>query len=155
MENGTCTICKKETDNLWLINLAQIDSFEFEQGKNIRQRLCEDCAVTVNEVVKDLSNGNSMAKAFNKAGLKNQNKETVKTVTKTKAGSRAETQNTFLGHLLNSNRLVQIEATEGIGWRGYIKSFDDFSLMISNEGDQKEILIFKHAIKSIKPIYTD
>jgi len=155
LENGTCTICEKKSDNLWLINLAQIDSFEIDEGKNIRQRLCEDCAVTVNKAVMALSNGNSMAKAFNKAGLKNQNKETVKTVIKTKTGSRAETQNAFLDQLINRNRLVQIEATEGIGWRGYVKSFDDFSLMISNEGDQKEILIFKHAIKSIKPIYTD
>ncbi len=88
-----------------------------------------------------MDNGNptTMQKAFSKAGVK------VRT-------SSQDMQNEFLSKLMRNKQLVQLEAIEGIGWRGFIKSFDNFSLIIVGEQSQAEELIFKHSIKSIKAI---
>lgn len=143
MKPGICDICQKETNDLWLHNLAQIDKLSTVEGKNIRQSVCTDCATTLNQVVEKLVNETSMSKAFNKAGVKPH---------KNMGNSRGQTQNSFLNNLIEQEKLVQIESVEGIGWRGYLKNYDDFSILIISEQTKEEELIFKHAVKSIKPI---
>lgn len=143
MKAGICEICSKQTDALWLLNLAQIDSLRAIEGKNIRKNICSDCVSKFRQVVDKLANDTSMGKAFQKAGVKPSGNI---------GNSRGEVQNSFLNSLIEQKKLVQVEAAEGIGWRGYIKNYDDFSLLIVGEQTQEEELVFKHAVKSIKPI---
>ena len=94
-----------------------------------------------------MSNKTAMGNALNKAGIQSSHHTNNK-----EASVESKTiQNQFLAGLIKNKTLIQIEAIEGIGWRCHIKSFDNFSLLVLNEQDEEE-LVFKHAIKSIRPV---
>ena len=60
-------------------------------------------------------------------------------------------QNRFLDDLLNTNKNVEVKSVNGESWTGHVKAYDDFSLLVETDTKQKE-LIFKHSVKSIKPV---
>ena len=156
MKSGKCAICEKESKGLWLLNLAQIDSLKLIEGKNVRQSVCEDCAGKINEAVSVLNKADvtSMKKAFDKAGVKPTDNKKERPVATKPNGSRqkSDIQNDFLSKIIKDKSLVQLDAVEGIGWRGFIKKYDNFSIIVEGESGDREELIFKHAVKSIKPV---
>ncbi len=156
MKSGKCTICSKESKELWLLNLAQIDSLKPIEGKNIRQSVCEDCVDIVNQAVGILNKADatSMKKAFDKAGIKQTGVKKEKLAPGKINGNSAKSdmQNDFLSKTIKENILVQVDAIEGIGWRGYIRKYDNFAILIEGEAGSTGEMIFKHAVKSIKPV---
>ncbi len=156
MKSGKCTICEKESKGLWLLNLAQIDSLKPIEGKNVRQSVCEDCAGKINEAVSVLNKADmtSMKKAFDKASVKpvDNRKEQPSSSKPNGSHQKGDMQNDFLSKIIKDKTLVQLDAVEGIGWRGFIKKFDNFSIIVVGENGDREELIFKHAVKSIKPV---
>lgn len=61
-------------------------------------------------------------------------------------------QNRFLDNLLNNKHVVEVRSIDGVIWNGVISAFDDFSILIEDEGKTTKELIFKHSIRSIKPV---
>jgi len=156
MKSGKCSICEKESKGLWLLNLSQIDSLKPIEGKNVRQSVCEDCAGKVNEAVSVLNKADmkSMKKAFDKAGIKQAGNKKEQSVASKPNGNnpKSDMQNDFLSKIIKDKTLVQLDAVEGIGWRGFIKKYDNFSIIVEGQSGDREELIFKHAVKSIKPV---
>lgn len=148
MKEGTCSLCKKDTTNLWLINLAEIDSLKFYDGKNVSKDVCSDCAAMIHKTVNSLENGNKEKK--DNTMLKENDKST--SLAYGSGNGQAKVQDSYLQKLVKDKRSVHIEAIEGIGWRGILKSYDEVSIIISDEKEKKEELVFKRAIKSIKPL---
>ncbi|MBO8162568.1 MAG: RNA chaperone Hfq [Brevibacillus sp.] len=58
-------------------------------------------------------------------------------------------QDTFLNHLRKENVAVTIYLVNGFQLRGYIKAFDNFTIVIDSEGKQQ--LVYKHAISTFTP----
>jgi host factor-I protein len=58
-------------------------------------------------------------------------------------------QDTFLNHLRKENIAVTIYLVNGFQLRGYIKAFDNFTIVIDSEGKQQ--LVYKHAISTFTP----
>lgn len=148
-------MCGQESNGLWLLNLAKIDNLSVIKGKNIRRSVCEDCVERLNQVVDELGNGTSMERAFSKAGVAPKNpmpNQSINRHRNNKIMIKDDIQNEFFESLIKEKKLVQVEAVEGIGWRGYLQKFDNFSLILIVEQTETIELIFKHAIKSIKPL---
>jgi host factor-I protein len=59
-------------------------------------------------------------------------------------------QDTFLNEARKENALVSIFLISGVQLRGRVKSFDSFTVLLSNE--EKSQLIYKHAISTIQRI---
>jgi len=57
-------------------------------------------------------------------------------------------------YFLNQGRKEKIQftfiLTNGFQFRGYVKAFDNFTVIIESEGAQ--MLVYKHAISTIKPM---
>ncbi|GAA4701541.1 RNA chaperone Hfq [Brevibacillus fulvus] len=58
-------------------------------------------------------------------------------------------QDTFLNHLRKENIAVTIYLVNGFQLRGFIKAFDNFTIVIDSEGKQQ--LVYKHAISTFTP----
>jgi len=58
-------------------------------------------------------------------------------------------QDTFLNHLRKENVAVTIYLINGFQLRGYIKAFDNFTIVIDSDGKQQ--LVYKHAISTFTP----
>ncbi|QQE76238.1 RNA chaperone Hfq [Brevibacillus composti] len=58
-------------------------------------------------------------------------------------------QDTFLNHLRKENIAVTIYLVNGFQLRGYIRAFDNFTIVIDSEGKQQ--LVYKHAISTFTP----
>ncbi|MFM1650918.1 RNA chaperone Hfq [Brevibacillus sp. B_LB10_24] len=58
-------------------------------------------------------------------------------------------QDTFLNHLRKENIAVTIYLVNGFQLRGYIKAFDNFTIVIDTDGKQQ--LVYKHAISTFTP----
>ncbi|MET3288628.1 RNA chaperone Hfq [Brevibacillus fluminis] len=58
-------------------------------------------------------------------------------------------QDTFLNQLRKENIAVTIYLVNGFQLRGYIKAFDNFTIVIDSEGKQQ--LVYKHAISTFTP----
>jgi len=60
-------------------------------------------------------------------------------------------QDSFLNQIRKENNLpVIIYLVNGFQLRGVIKSFDNFTVLIENDGKQQ--LVYKHAISTITPL---
>ncbi len=59
-------------------------------------------------------------------------------------------QDAFLNQLRKENVPVVIYLVNGFQIRGLVRGFDNFSVIIENEGKQK--LVYKHAVSTISPI---
>lgn len=59
-------------------------------------------------------------------------------------------QDTFLNQLRKENILVTIYLVNGYQLKGHIKGFDNFTVVLENEGRQQ--LVYKHALSTITPM---
>ena len=58
-------------------------------------------------------------------------------------------QDSFLNHVRKENLGVIIYLINGFQIRGLVRGFDNFTVIIENEGKQQ--LVYKHAISTISP----
>lgn len=58
-------------------------------------------------------------------------------------------QDSFLNHVRKENLSVVIYLMNGFQLRGLVRGFDNFTVIIENEGKQQ--LVYKHAISTIAP----
>lgn len=61
-------------------------------------------------------------------------------------------QDSFLNQVRKENVPVIIYLVNGFQLRGAVKGFDNFTVIIENEGKQQ--LVYKHAISTITPFRT-
>jgi len=59
-------------------------------------------------------------------------------------------QDTFLNQIRREQAQVIIHLTNGFQFRGIVKAFDSFVVLM--EVDRKQIMIYKHAITTIAPV---
>ena len=59
-------------------------------------------------------------------------------------------QDSFLNHVRKENLAVVIYLVNGFQIRGLVRGFDNFTIIIENEGKQQ--LVYKHAVSTISPI---
>lgn len=59
-------------------------------------------------------------------------------------------QDSFLNHVRKENLTVVIYLVNGFQIRGLVRGFDNFTVIIENEGKQQ--LVYKHAISTISPV---
>lgn len=59
-------------------------------------------------------------------------------------------QDSFLNHVRKENLAVVIYLVNGFQLRGLVKGFDNFTVIIENEGKQQ--MVYKHAISTISPV---
>ncbi|HDP70543.1 MAG TPA: hypothetical protein ENN38_07050 [Actinobacteria bacterium] len=173
MKEGKCSICNKKTEKLWVLNTAIYDDLDLsEQG--VRADICERCATDVSEVVNYLKKTSKMPaptqtkrpveiKSQYKSAepTKQENKEPVVKKEKEKPESefkkydprpqlsRGFAQNAFLKELHHNKEKIEILGMDNEVWKGKIEAYDEFSLVIRTKYGKE--LVFKHAIKSIKP----
>ncbi|GAA0366267.1 RNA chaperone Hfq [Bacillus horti] len=58
-------------------------------------------------------------------------------------------QDTFLNQIRKENIPVTVYLLNGFQLRGFIKAFDNFTIVIDSEGKQQ--LVYKHAISTFTP----
>lgn len=58
-------------------------------------------------------------------------------------------QDSFLNQVRKENVAVVIYLVNGFQLRGFVKGFDNFTVIIENDGKQQ--LVYKHAISTITP----
>ena len=58
-------------------------------------------------------------------------------------------QDIFLNNARKGKNLVSIYLTNGFQLRGYVKGFDNFTVILDSEG--KQMMVYKHAITTITP----
>jgi len=61
----------------------------------------------------------------------------------------ANLQNDFLNDIRKNRSLVTVFLTNGFQLRGFIKAFDNFTVLLESDGQQH--LIYKHAISTFVP----
>lgn len=66
------------------------------------------------------------------------------------AQSTGSLQDLFLNQVRKEKNPVTIYLTNGYQYKGLIKSFDSFVVLL--EGDAKQNLIYKHSISAIVPL---
>ncbi len=59
-------------------------------------------------------------------------------------------QDSFLNHVRKENLSVVIYLVNGFQIRGLVRGFDNFTVIIENDGKQQ--LVYKHAISTISPV---
>ena len=59
-------------------------------------------------------------------------------------------QDSFLNHVRKENLPFVIYLVNGFQIRGYVRGFDNFTVIIENEGKQQ--LVYKHAVSTISPV---
>ena len=59
-------------------------------------------------------------------------------------------QDNFLNNVRKENLAVVIYLVNGFQIRGLVKGFDNFTVIIENEGKQQ--MVYKHAISTISPV---
>lgn len=58
-------------------------------------------------------------------------------------------QDAFLNQIRKENILVTVYLVNGYQLKGYIKGFDNFTVVLENEGRQQ--MVYKHAISTVSP----
>jgi len=58
-------------------------------------------------------------------------------------------QDSFLNQIRKEQAQVIVHLTNGYQFRGLIKAFDNFIILL--EVDKKQIMIYKHAISTVSP----
>lgn len=66
------------------------------------------------------------------------------------AKSAMNLQDSFLNHVRKENLAVVIYLVNGFQIRGLVRGFDNFTVIIENEGKQQ--LVYKHAVSTISPV---
>ena len=63
--------------------------------------------------------------------------------------SQNNLQDVFLNNARKNKILVVIYLTNGFQLKGYVKGFDNFTVVLDQDG--KQMLVYKHAITTITP----
>jgi len=58
-------------------------------------------------------------------------------------------QDSFLNQIRREQAQVTVHLTNGYQFRGLVKAFDNFVILL--EVDKKQIMIYKHAISTVSP----
>jgi len=58
-------------------------------------------------------------------------------------------QDAFLNQIRKENILVTVYLVNGYQIKGYIKGFDNFTVVLENEGRQQ--MVYKHALSTVSP----
>ena len=61
----------------------------------------------------------------------------------------ANLQDLFLNQVRKEKVLVSVYLTNGFQHRGTVKGFDNYAIMLENDG--KHFLVYKHAVATITP----
>ena len=61
----------------------------------------------------------------------------------------ASLQDLFLNQVRKERISVSVYLTNGFQHRGIVKGFDNYAIMLENDG--KQILVYKHAVATITP----
>ncbi len=61
----------------------------------------------------------------------------------------ANLQDLFLNQVRKERTVVSIYLTSGFQHRGVVKGFDNYAIMLENDG--KQFLVYKHAVATITP----
>ena len=59
-------------------------------------------------------------------------------------------QDTFLNQARRQEIMLTVFLTNGFQFKGYVRGFDSFTVIMENEG--KQSLVYKHAISTIIPV---
>ena len=59
-------------------------------------------------------------------------------------------QDVFLNQVRKDKLAVTIYMTNGFQLKGYVRGFDNFTVVLESEGKQQ--LIYKHAISTVSPV---
>ena len=59
-------------------------------------------------------------------------------------------QDSFLNHVRKENLAVTIYLVNSFQLRGLVRGFDNFTIIIENDGKQQ--LVYKHAVSTISPV---
>ena len=62
----------------------------------------------------------------------------------------ASLQDLFLNQIRKERVSVSIYLTNGFLHRGVVKGFDNYAIMLENDG--KQFLVYKHAVATITPV---
>ena len=62
--------------------------------------------------------------------------------------NKVNLQELYLNDARKNNKIVSIYLVNGVQLKGLVKSFDNFTVLLVNDG--KEQLIYKHAISTIQ-----
>ena len=65
------------------------------------------------------------------------------------AKGQVNLQDAFLNQLRKESVLTTVYLVNGFQIKGYIRSFDSFTVML--ESENKQMLVYKHAISTITP----
>jgi host factor-I protein len=76
----------------------------------------------------------------------NSNANTPMTSTQTKLNL----QDNFLNQARKESIPVIIHLVNGVPVKGIVKGFDNFTIIIENEG--KQLLVYKHALSTVSPL---
>ncbi|SHH77075.1 RNA chaperone Hfq [Clostridium grantii] len=68
----------------------------------------------------------------------------------TNAKQTTNLQDMFLNNARKSNIGVTVILTNGFQLKGFVKGFDNFIIMLVS--DEKEMMIYKHAVSTIVPL---
>jgi host factor-I protein len=68
------------------------------------------------------------------------------------AKTQVNLQDSFLNHVRKENILVTIYLVNGYQLKGHIKGFDNFTVVLENDGKQQ--LVYKHALSTVMPMRT-
>ena len=66
------------------------------------------------------------------------------------AKGQVNLQDAFLNQLRKESVLTTVYLVNGFQIKGYIRSFDSFTVML--ESENKQMLVYKHAISTITPL---
>lgn len=58
-------------------------------------------------------------------------------------------QDAFLNQIRKENILVTVYLVNGYQIKGYVKGFDNFTVVLENEGRQQ--MVYKHALSTVSP----
>lgn len=61
----------------------------------------------------------------------------------------ASLQDVFLNQVRKEKVTVSIYLTNGFQYRGLVRGFDNYAIMLENDG--KQALVYKHAVATITP----
>lgn len=61
----------------------------------------------------------------------------------------ASLQDLFLNQVRKEKVAVSVYLTSGFQHRGFVKGFDNYAIMLENDG--KQFLVYKHAVATITP----
>jgi len=64
--------------------------------------------------------------------------------------SNINLQDVFLNKVRKENIIITIYLVNGYQLKGYVKGFDNYTIVLDSEG--KQHLIYKHAISTITPL---